>query len=184
MGDLERGQVQRSDSDPKVQTLQVEVWGPEDVRDDLEHWEPVGLSHRPKDPDSNGGADALVGKLGGSDHSVVLGVTDRRIRPTGMAQGDTVLYDAHGNRLDLTSTGGTLNCDLTVKETVTVEKALTGDTTINAKGGFKKDAKTGVSGLLAVNDSVSGGFAIIEVTGGIITNVTVNPPFTWVPAGS
>ena len=178
MGDLERGQVQQSDSDPKVQTLQVEVWGPEDVRDDLEHWEPVGISHRPKDPDSNGGADALVGKLGGSDHSVVLGVTDRRIRPTGMAQGDTVLYDAHGNRLDLTSAGGSFNCDVSVDETVTSEK------TINAKGGFKKDAKTGVSGLLTVNDSVSGGFAIIEVTGGIITTVTVNPPFTWVPAGS
>lgn len=105
MGDIERGQVMLSDSSPKMQTLQVEVWGADDPRDDCEHFEPYGLTARPCDPDSIGGADALVAQLGSADHSVVIAVGDRRYRIKGLGKGDVAVYDYRGQYASLTDTG-------------------------------------------------------------------------------
>lgn len=105
MADIERGQVTLTDSTPKMQTVQVEVWGSDDVRDDVEHFEPFGLTARPADADSSGGPDALVAVLGDADHSVVVAVADRRYRITGLAKGDVCVYDARGQVVRLTTDG-------------------------------------------------------------------------------
>jgi phage baseplate assembly protein V len=173
MSDLERGQVMRSDATPKMQTLQVQVWGDDDVRDDVEHFEPAGLAHKPSPPANGQGADALVGSLGGADHSVVLSVSDRRIRPTDLDDGDTTMYDGHGHRVDLTDTGAAVNCDTTV------------DGSVDASDGFKVGGSAGKSGIMTATLTLPGnvGVLLFVLNGGIITDVSATGCFAWVEAG-
>lgn len=175
---LERGQIHRSDSAPRLQTLQVSVYEG-DVRDDLEHFEPAGLTHCPSQPSDGKGADALVGTLGGADHSVVVAVSDRRIRPRGLTAGDTTLYDGHGNRLDLSSDGADLNCDFVVDGTVDAD-------------GYKTDGTAGVSGTFVVTIPVQPatvpptpplGVLTVVLKGGIVTSVSGTGVCVWTPGG-
>ena len=107
MSDLERGQVTLTDATTAVQTLQAQVWGADDVRDGVEHWEPQGITSRPMPATPAGGPDVLIGTLGSADHSVAICVTDRRSRPTGLAAGDTTVYSTHPTqvRIDLVDGG-------------------------------------------------------------------------------
>lgn len=59
-----------------------------ETRDNVERIQPYGLSAVPM-----AGADVLVVCVGGNrDHPVIIGVDDRRHRPTGMQAGDVCIY--------------------------------------------------------------------------------------------
>lgn len=83
-----------------VQLVQVD--GLEDhTGDDAEHLQPFGLSaHPPKD------SEAVALAVGGNqDHLIILGASDRASRPTGLAEGETKVYDKTGSKIHLKSDG-------------------------------------------------------------------------------
>jgi len=68
--------------------------------DEIEHFEPIGLTGRPLPPDDDGGgAEALVLTVGTGDHQVAAVVTDRRHRPSDLIGGEVALYDDQGQRV-------------------------------------------------------------------------------------
>lgn len=95
-----RATVHRTDPDPKMQGLQVEVLKDE-VRDDVEHFEPYGLTSHPKEADGSQGPEAIVIELGSADHTVAVVVGDRRYRLTGLDEGEVALYDDLGQVVHL-----------------------------------------------------------------------------------
>lgn len=73
-----------------LQTGQVAMLAGE-TRDAVERVQPFGLTSAPV-----AGADVLVLCMGGNrDHPVVVGVDDRRYRPSGMQPGEVCLYSAY-----------------------------------------------------------------------------------------
>lgn len=88
------------DDSKKMQTVKVQVLEGM-VREDVEHFQPGGLSHvTPKD------AEALFLAVGGSsDHGIAIMASDRTKRPTGMAEGETKVYSHHGSHIYFKSDG-------------------------------------------------------------------------------
>ncbi len=86
----------------RMRTIQVTVFEG-DVRDDVEHFEPYGITSRVQDAPADGrGAEAIVIDLGGnSDHPVAIVVADRRYRVTGLAKGEVCIHDDQGQRITL-----------------------------------------------------------------------------------
>lgn len=79
--------LRRIDDGRKMQTVQiVDEYG--DVLDDLERWQPYGLSAHPR-LDAEGMA---VAPGGDQSHTIVIQVDDRRHRPRNIAEGEIVLY--------------------------------------------------------------------------------------------
>lgn len=80
-----------------LQTAQVTLLADE-THEAAERIQPYGLSANPMP-----GADALVLRLGGnSDHPIIIGIDDRRARPTGLAGGEVCLYSHQtGHRITL-----------------------------------------------------------------------------------
>jgi len=100
LGVVERGVVVLSTASTKLQALQLKIAG-EATDDDLEHFEPYGLTSRPRDPaatgDEEGSAEAVALALGGNrDHQIVIMVADRRYRITGLEKGEVALYNFTG----------------------------------------------------------------------------------------
>jgi len=82
-----RGTLGPVDDDDGLQRSQVTLLAGE-TRDNVERIQPYGLSAVPM-----AGADVLVVCVGGNrDHPVIIGVDDRRHRPTGMQAGDVCIY--------------------------------------------------------------------------------------------
>jgi phage baseplate assembly protein V len=99
-GLITRGLALLVDAAKKVQRLQVEGAAGE-LRDDVEHLEPYGLTAHPVP-----GAEVVVLTPGGApDHAVVVVCGDRRYRLKGLAQGEVALYDDLGQKVHLTRTG-------------------------------------------------------------------------------
>lgn len=71
------------------------------VRDDVEHYQPGGLSHvTPKD------SEALFLSVGGdSSHMIAILASDRTKRPTGLSSGETKLYAVDGGYIYLKQDG-------------------------------------------------------------------------------
>lgn len=90
----------------RMRTIQVTVFEG-DVRDDVEHFEPYGITSRVQDAPADGrGAEAIVIDLGGcSDHPVAIVVGDRRYRIRGLKKGEVCIYDDQGQKVHLTRTG-------------------------------------------------------------------------------
>lgn len=104
-GLVERGSVVLSTASTKLQALQLKVSG-EATDDDLEHFEPYGITGRPKDPDSTGTAEAVALSLGGNrDHQIVICVSDRRFRITGLDKGEVAVYNFTGANLKIDDAG-------------------------------------------------------------------------------
>lgn len=104
-----RGIVEIVDDATTLQSLQMTVAGSstdsEDdvqVRDELERFQQYGMSSAPSKD-----AEAICMAVGGSpDHMVVIAVDDRRYRPTGLEEGEVVLYTKdHGVLLKLDKDG-------------------------------------------------------------------------------
>jgi phage gp45-like len=114
----------------KCQQLKVVALADE-VLDDVEHFQPGGLTHHPLN-----GAEGVIVCVGGDrDHAIALGVANRSARPTGGAPGETVLYSASpgtaGIKIKLLANG---DIELTPTATVTIKGALVvnGDVTAGA----------------------------------------------------
>ncbi len=71
------------------------------VRDDIEHFQPGGLSHNPP-ADSEG---LLLAVGGDSSHGVLLAAAARKKRPKGLQPGETKVYAVDGGYLLLKSDG-------------------------------------------------------------------------------
>lgn len=101
---LARGTVVMAKSATKMQTLQVKLLSGE-VKDGVEHFEAYGLTARPKS-----GAEHITLFMGGDrSHGVTIMVADRRHRPTGLEEGEVVLYDDLGHKVHLTRSGIVIN---------------------------------------------------------------------------
>lgn len=101
---LARGTVVLAKSATKMQTLQVKLLSGE-VKDGIEHFEAYGLTARPKS-----GAEHITLFMGGDrSHGITIMVADRRHRPTGLEEGEVVLYDDLGHKVHLTRTGIVIN---------------------------------------------------------------------------
>lgn len=101
---LARGTVVMAKSATKMQTLQVKLLSGE-VKDGIEHFEAYGLTAR-----SKSGAEHITLFMGGDrSHGVTIMVADRRHRPTGLEEGEVVLYDDLGHKVHLTRSGIVIN---------------------------------------------------------------------------
>ena len=77
------------DDDRQMQAVQVEALSGE-VVDRAERFQQYGLSSHP-----HPGAEALLLAVGGiRQHPIVAAVDDRRYRPTGLAEGEVVVYSS------------------------------------------------------------------------------------------
>ena len=96
-----RGVLELVDDSTSGQTLQLTLLADE-VRDDIEHFHPYGLTSVPPV-----GSEALVMFVGGSrDHGIAAVVTDRTTRPTGLDAGEVALHkDDSTPRVKLTAGG-------------------------------------------------------------------------------
>lgn len=84
----------------KLRTLQLHMLA-QDVRDDVEHCEPYGFTSEP-----HPGAEAVAVSLGGDrEHTLAVTVFDRRYRPTGLSDGEVVVYDSLGRKIYLARSG-------------------------------------------------------------------------------
>jgi phage baseplate assembly protein V len=93
---VSRGVVRRVNDATTCQTMQVSLLADE-LRDDVERFEAYGVTSHPLV-----GAEVVFLSVGGNRaHGIVVAVTDRRSRPTGLAEGDVCLYTEHGERVYL-----------------------------------------------------------------------------------
>lgn len=93
---ISRGVVTLVDDSFKMQALQVELLQDE-LHDEVEHFQPFGFTAHPY-----ADAEVLYLSIGGNRSAgVVVCVSDRRHRPTGLAEGDVCLYTENGERVYL-----------------------------------------------------------------------------------
>lgn len=91
-----RGTISRADSAKKMQSLQIRLLSDE-VKDDVEHFEPYGFTSNPKP-----GAEHVTGFFDGDrSHGVVLIAADRRYRLTGLESGEVAIYTDEGDKIEL-----------------------------------------------------------------------------------
>lgn len=130
---LGRGTVVLANAATKMQTLQIRLLAGE-VKDGVEHFEAYGLTARPK-----AGAEHITLFMGGDrSHGVTIMVADRRYRPTGLAEGEVMLYDDLGHKVHLTRSGIVIDGgghDITIQNAPNVNVGgdihATGDVTAN-----------------------------------------------------
>lgn len=96
---VSRGVVRRVEDDAGTQTVQVSLLGDEsgdeEVADDVEHFQPFGLSFTPP----AGSEIVALSVAGQRDHVVGLGATSRAHRPRGAGEGEGGLYVLDGWRV-------------------------------------------------------------------------------------
>jgi len=112
-GMLTRGWITKSDASKKMQMLTVEGFQTRE----MEHFEPYGLTGRPPND-----AEAIVARLRGTGEAICLVAADRSVRPLNLAKKDVTVYDGHGNRIDLSSSGVAINNDTTIVGNAVVTK--------------------------------------------------------------
>lgn len=154
-----RGIITAKNAAAKLRTIQCELFGG-DVREAVEDFEPYGYTAEP-----HVGAEVLVVSLAGDrEHSIAFSHPDRRYRPTGLTDGEVVVYDDLGRKVFL-SRGGIrvdgVDSPITVSttSTVTIDAPLvkmTGDLevdgSITAKGTVNDLSGNGGSSMDAMRD--------------------------------
>lgn len=100
-----RGTVALSDASKLMQTLQVKLLAGETLAG-LEHFEPYGLTSRPKP----GAEVAALFIDGDRSHGIVLVVADRRYRIKGLEEGEIALYDDQGQSIAIKREGMVIDC--------------------------------------------------------------------------
>lgn len=98
-----------TNSSTPVQTLQVEVTNGE-LKDGAEHYEPFGFTSNPP-----AGSDGLIAFIGGDrSNAVVICMTGRGSRVTGLAEGDVAIYSQGGAVIKLVGGNIEIKGDVTV----------------------------------------------------------------------
>lgn len=105
-----------------MQTVKVTVLDG-DTDDEVEHMQPGGLTHV-----ASGGEGVALSVGGSTEGRVVVCVSKRSARPTGLLPGETALYSEGGVVIKLTATG---EVEITGASTVTIDGdlAVTGEVT-------------------------------------------------------
>lgn len=98
-----RGRVTVSNDTGSVQVLQLRL-GPLEVRDSTPRLAEFGFTSRPPV-----GADAVLVFVGGDrTNGVVVATGHQASRPTGLAEGESMVYDLFGKFIHFTEDGGIL----------------------------------------------------------------------------
>lgn len=91
---LVRGVLALVGAGSKMQSVQMQLTADE-VKDDIEHFEPYGLTSNP-----HPGAEGLTAFINGDrSHGVVLCISDRRFRLQALKPGEVALYTDEGDFL-------------------------------------------------------------------------------------
>lgn len=97
---ISRGRLTGASGEKPLRTLQVELLA-NDVRDDVEHMEPYGFTSEP-----HTGSEVVAASLAGSRrHTIVLTVSDRKYRLTGLKTGEVAIFDDLKRKVILTREG-------------------------------------------------------------------------------
>jgi phage baseplate assembly protein V len=182
VGMIARAVVRSSNDTPKLQELELAVMGTERIPR-AEHFQPYGLSSRPA-----AGAEAVVVfAQGNRDHPLVVVVDDRRARPTGLEDGEVMVYGPAGSRVHLKADGSiavsTTNAGLGVASAGSVDIDAGGAITVTALGQVvtvKADSVDVIADTLqvtaATSATIASGPSSIEVTpaGVVITGAAVD----------
>lgn len=97
---IDRGVVQAVDDAKQAQLLQVKC-STGDVRDEVEHALPYGLTSRP--PVNSEVVIAFIG--GRREHGIALATFDRRVRLVNLASGEVAVYNDAGAKIVLKANG-------------------------------------------------------------------------------
>ncbi|OOG61454.1 baseplate assembly protein [Rhodanobacter sp. B04] len=139
-----RGRVTTSNDTGSVQTLQLSM-GPFEIHDATPRLAEFGFTSRPPLQ-----SDAVVAFLNGDrSNGVVIATAHQPSRPTGLQEGEVMVYDLWGKSVYFTESGGIVidakNTDVTVNNAATV--------TINASSGVTMNTPL----LKVTGDIESGG---------------------------
>jgi len=100
-----RGMQKLIDDSAGTQKIQVVVLNGETITD-VERMQEYGFSSVPLND-----AETVIGFINGSkEQGLILCVNDRRYRPTGLADGDVIVYDYRGNKITCKDSGIELEC--------------------------------------------------------------------------
>lgn len=156
---ITRGVLTAKNAAKRLRTIQCELFGG-DVRDAVEDFEPYGYTAEPLP-----GAEVLVASLGGDrEHTICVCHPDRRYRPTGLKDGEVMLYDWKGRKVYLSESGiqvDGVSDPVTVKTSASVEidaptvhctGNLNVDGAIIAKGTINDLSGNGGSSMDAMRD--------------------------------
>ncbi len=98
MNNTARATLATTSDDEGSQKHQVQLLADE-VKDNIEHFQPFGFSSI-----APAGSETAVIFMGGNrDHGISFGSDNKKYRPKGGANGDTVVYDINGNIVNLTA---------------------------------------------------------------------------------
>ncbi len=143
-----RGEVKRVDDSTKVQQVQAQF--DDEVRDELEHFQGYGFTSVP-DAD----AECVVLFVGGKrDNGYVVGVDDRRYRPTGLAAGTVCIYSKSGSRVTLFPDG-----NIELKPTTDAKVKVVGSLEVSGSitaGGDVSATGVGTAGAISLTTHVHG----------------------------
>lgn len=165
-----RGIITAKNAAAKLRTIQCELFGG-DVREAVEDFEGYGFTAEP-----HVGAEVLVVSLAGDrEHSIAFSHPDRRYRPTGLKDGEVVVYDDLGRQVCLKRSGIVIDGKadpITVQtgKSVTVTAgdavAISGKTTsVTGDNGVTIDAP---SVSMTGNLNMSSGSAPTEMTASVL----------------
>lgn len=125
-----RGRVTVSDDSKAAQMLQVRL-GAMETRDDTPRMAEFGFTSRPPV-----GSDAIVIFVGGDrSNGVAIATGHQASRPTGLLEGETMVYDQWGKSIRFTKAGGIVvqaaGADVTVNNAVNVTVNASTEVTLN-----------------------------------------------------
>lgn len=146
-----RGIVGVVDSASKMQVVQVALLAGE-VKDGLEHFEPYGFTSRP-----HTSSEAVALFFGGDkSHGVVIAVSDRRYRLTGLEDGEVALYDDLGQNIKLGRDGiqiATKTMNIALSDSgVSIDAGSSGLTITNASLVRMETSRLEVTGEIVAPD--------------------------------
>lgn len=88
-----RATVSKVDDGPKMQEVDVNLLQDE-KKQSVERFQNYGFSSVPHGPKGGKHAEAVVAFLGGNrSHATIIAIDDRRYRPKGLKEGESVVYD-------------------------------------------------------------------------------------------
>lgn len=163
-----RGRVTTSNDSGSVQILQA-VLGKLETRDKIPRIAEFGFTSRPPE-----GSDVIVIFVGGDrSNGVAVATGHQQSRPTGLLEGEAMVYDLWGKKIYFTKGGGIV---IDAKGTpVTVNNATS--VTVNASDAITLNAPSVIaSDNLSVGNGATGSFTTptgqtVAVQDGIVTNI-------------
>lgn len=129
-----KGVIWAVNDDPAIQTVSITgMAGEGNVQ--VEHLQPYGLSAHPIPAgggDRKGPLALVLSVAGAPDHRVAIIIDDERHRPTGLQQGEVILYDDQGQAVHLGRTTINITSPHHAEINAPTTDVNTGTATVNA----------------------------------------------------